>query len=58
MAGKIEGEKENLKQKNALIEEVKAFQLSGKRKDDLDALKAFSVRWNAMGSYRANHWTR
>jgi hypothetical protein len=49
MAGKIEGEKENLKQKNALIEEVKAFQLSGKRKDDLDALKVFSVRWNAIG---------
>jgi hypothetical protein len=49
MAGKIEGEKENLKQKNALIEEVKAFQISGKRKDDLDALKAFSVRWNAIG---------
>ncbi len=49
MAGKLEGEKENLKQKNALIEEVKAFELSGKRKDDLDALKAFSVRWNAIG---------
>ena len=23
--------------------------MSGKRKDDLDALKAFSVRWNAIG---------
>ncbi|MAI24186.1 MAG: hypothetical protein CL828_09020 [Crocinitomicaceae bacterium] len=49
MAGKIEGEKENLKQKNALIEEVKVFELKGNRKDDLDALKAFSVRWNAIG---------
>ena len=57
MAGKIEGDGE-LKQKNALIEEVKAFQLSGKRKDDLDALKAFSVRWNAIGLCRASHSTK
>lgn len=49
MAGKIEEEKENLKQKKALIEEIKGYALTGKRKDDLDALKGFSVRWNAIG---------
>lgn len=49
MAGKVEEEKGNLTQKMALIEEVKAYALTGKRKDDLDALKAFSVRWNAIG---------
>ena len=49
MAGKVEEEKENLKKKLALVEEVKGYALTGKRKDDLDALKAFSVRWNAIG---------
>jgi len=49
MTGKIEEEKENYKHKISLIEEIKVFELSGKRKNDLDALKAFSVRWNAIG---------
>ena len=49
MAGKIEEEKVNLKKKRSLIEEIKGYALTGKRKDDLDALKAFSVRWNEIG---------
>jgi hypothetical protein len=49
MAGRIEEEKKNLGEKKALIEEIKAFAFSEKRKDDLAALKTFSERWNAIG---------
>ena len=49
MAGRLEEEKKNLGDKKALIAEVKAFKLTENRKDDLAALKAFSVRWNAIG---------
>ena len=40
MAGKIEEEKENLKKKKSLIEEIKGYVITGKRKDDLDAFKS------------------
>jgi len=49
MADKLQAEKENLKQKRTIIDEIKAYALTGKRKEDLDALKAFSDRWNAIG---------
>jgi hypothetical protein len=49
MADKLQEEKENLKQKQTIIDEIKAYALTGKRKEDLDALKVFSERWNAIG---------
>ena len=49
MADKLQEEKENLKQKQTIIDEIKAYALTGKRKEDLEALKAFSERWNAIG---------
>ena len=42
-------EKANLAEKNALIDEINAFELTGDRKADLDALKEFSSRWSAIG---------
>ena len=41
--------KENLKKKEALIQEIEAFELSGKHGDDLESLKAFSNRWAESG---------
>jgi hypothetical protein len=49
MAGRIEEEKKNLTAKKVLIDEIKAFELSDKRKEDLETLKSFSERWNAIG---------
>jgi hypothetical protein len=49
MAGRIEEEKKNLTEKKALIDEIKAYAFTEKRKDDLAALKSFSERWNAIG---------
>ncbi|MBL8000864.1 MAG: DUF349 domain-containing protein [Flavobacteriales bacterium] len=40
---------DGLKAKNELIAEIEAFQLSGERARDLDALKAFSQRWLTSG---------
>jgi hypothetical protein len=42
-------EKVNLAAKEALLKEVESFQLSGNRKEDLEALKEFSSRWNKVG---------
>ena len=42
-------EKANLNEKNALIDEIKAYTLTGDRKADLNALKEFSSRWTAIG---------
>ena len=39
----------NAQQKEALIAEIEAFQLSGDRPKDMEALKAFSARWMASG---------
>ncbi|MGB0171130.1 MAG: DUF349 domain-containing protein [Flavobacteriales bacterium] len=41
--------KENLKKKEALIQEIEAFELTGKHGDDLQSLKAFSNRWAESG---------
>ena len=38
----------NLKAKNALIEEIKAYELKGDA-SDAEALKAFQARWNEIG---------
>jgi hypothetical protein len=48
-ADKEAAEKANLNEKNALIDEIKGFELTGDRKADLDALKEFSSRWGAIG---------
>jgi hypothetical protein len=40
---------DGLKAKNELIAEIEAFQLSGERSKDMDALKAFSQRWLTSG---------
>lgn len=39
----------NAQQKEALIAEIEAFQLSGDRSKDLESLKAFSLRWMNSG---------
>lgn len=39
----------NAQQKEALIAEIEAFQLSGEHRKDVDALKAFSQRWLTSG---------
>lgn len=48
-ADKEAAEKANLNEKNALIDEIKAFVLTGDRKADLDTLKQFSTRWGEIG---------
>lgn len=42
-------EKVNLAAKEALLKEIESFKLSGNRKEDLEALKEFSSRWNKVG---------
>jgi hypothetical protein len=42
-------EKVNLAAKEALLKEIESFQLGGNRKEDLEALKEFSSRWNKVG---------
>jgi hypothetical protein len=39
----------NVHQKEALIAEIEAFQLTGDRAKDMEALKAFSARWMSSG---------
>lgn len=46
----LRGEEDaNLEAKKALIEEVKAFQLSASRNENMEALKAFQRRWLEIG---------
>lgn len=46
----IKGEEDtNLAAKKALIEEIKAFQLSDNRNENMDAIKAFQKRWIEIG---------
>lgn len=40
---------ENLSQKLALIEEVKAYKVGDTREDDINAMREFQNRWNAIG---------
>jgi len=42
-------EDENLKEKEALIEEMLAFEIKDKKEDNLNALKAFQQRWFDIG---------
>ncbi len=43
------GEFDNLEKKNACLERIKAFELSGKRSKDLAELKSFIEEWRAYG---------
>lgn len=46
----LRGEEEaNLEAKKSLLEEVKAFQLSASRNENMEALKAFQRRWLEIG---------
>lgn len=42
-------EMENFDKKNACLERLKAFELSGKREQDLSAIKAFIAEWKTYG---------
>lgn len=44
-----EAESENLTKKEACLERLKAFQLSGKREEDLATIKAFIEEWKTIG---------
>ncbi|WP_306641483.1 DUF349 domain-containing protein [Sanyastnella coralliicola] len=48
-AGMGARQEENQKAKEALIEEIKAFELSGNRNEDLQALREFQNRWSGIG---------
>ena len=48
-ADRHEAEAANLKEKQALIDRIEQFELTGDRKADLDQLKAFSTEWNGIG---------
>ncbi|MBR5911509.1 MAG: DUF349 domain-containing protein [Bacteroidales bacterium] len=52
----IKGEEDaNLAAKKALIEEIKAFQLSDNRNENMDAIKAFQKRWIEIGYVPFRH---
>ena len=40
---------DNYKAKKALIEEIEAFKVTGKAKEDIDSLKKFQDRWSEIG---------
>ena len=42
-------EEENLVKKNACLERLKAFELTGKREDDLETVKSFISEWKTYG---------
>lgn len=42
-------EKANLVEKEALLQTIEAYELTGNRGEDLDNLKGFSQAWNAIG---------
>lgn len=42
-------EEENLKKKQEVLEKIKAFELSGDKRKDLDALKEFQREWSEIG---------
>ena len=48
-SGRRTEEEANLAAKKALIEEIKAFQLSANRNENMDAIKAFQKRWIEIG---------
>lgn len=44
-----QNEEENLKKKQEIVEEVEAFELSGEKEKDLQALKDFQRKWSDVG---------
>lgn len=54
-AGQDEEQKENLKLKRALIEELEKMELSGNPNKDLEALRDISSRWNKIGFVPRKH---
>ena len=48
-SGRRTEEEANLAAKKALLEEIKAFQLSANRNENMDAIKAFQKRWIEIG---------
>jgi hypothetical protein len=44
-----EEHEENLKLKEAIIEELLAIEISGDKKEDIELLKSFSKKWNEIG---------
>lgn len=42
-------EEENLKKKQEVLDKIKAFELSGDKRKDLDALKEFQREWSEIG---------
>ncbi|MDG1573217.1 DUF349 domain-containing protein [Robiginitalea sp. M366] len=43
------GERENLKAKTDILDQLKAFQLSGKKEEDLEAVRGFLAAWKGQG---------
>ena len=48
-SGRRTEEEANLAAKKALLEEIKAFQLTASRNENMDAIKAFQKRWIEIG---------
>ncbi len=47
-------EKKNLELKSAILDELRAYQLSGDRKKDMDHIQDFITRWKAVGHVPRN----
>ena len=54
-SGRRTEEEANLAAKKALIEEIKAFELSSNRNENMDAIKAFQKRWIEIGYVPMKH---
>ena len=54
-AGMGDRQKQNLADKEALIEEIQAFELTGNRSADIQSLKDFQARWSAIGYVPKNN---
>ena len=54
-SGRRTEEEANLAAKKALIEEIKAFQLTSSRNENMDAIKAFQKRWIEIGFVPMKH---
>lgn len=54
-SGRRSEEESNLAAKRALLEEIKAFQLSANRNENMDAIKDFQKRWIEIGYVPFKH---
>lgn len=54
-SGRRTEEETNLAAKKALLEEIKAFELSTNRNENMDAIKAFQKRWIEIGHVPFRH---